>query len=127
MTPLIFNINNNAILHKCAINRLIYPLCIYIKNTPEVPTVSLPPLMSPINNDGDTTNRKDFNEPIQYVNDYINNHPMPFTTGVYNQEPITYKHPYYKFNNLCNLMILFKIYFVCTSNNFTIYQFKICK
>ena len=51
---LIFNRNNIAILHKCATDRLIYPLCLYIKNTPEVPTVSLPPLMSPTNNDGDT-------------------------------------------------------------------------
>ena len=50
------NRNNIAILHKCAIERLIYPLCLYIKNTPEVPTVSLPPLMSTIN-DGDTTNK----------------------------------------------------------------------
>ena len=23
-----------------------------------------------------------------------NNNPIPFTIGVYNQEPITYKHPY---------------------------------
>ena len=36
---LIFNRNNIAILHKCAIDRLIYPMCLYIKNTPEVPTV----------------------------------------------------------------------------------------
>ena len=90
---LIFNRNNIAILHKCAIDRLIYLLCLYNKNTPEVQTVSLPPLM-PTNNDGDTTNRDKFNEPIPYMNDSPNNNPMPFTTGVYNQEPITYKHPY---------------------------------
>ena len=90
---LIFNRNNITILHKCAIDSLIYPLCLYIKNTPEVATVSLPPLMSPTN-DGDTTNRDEFNDPIQYVNDSPNNNPMPFTTGVYNQKPITYKHPY---------------------------------
>ena len=74
------------------INRLIYPLCLYIKNTPEVPTVSLPPLMSPTN-DGDTNNKDDFTDPIQ-LNDSFNINPVPFTTGVYNQEPITYKHPY---------------------------------
>ena len=45
-------------------------------------------------NDGDTTNREEFNEPIQYMNDSHNNNPIPFTTDVYNQEPITYKHPY---------------------------------
>ena len=88
----IFNRNNIAILHKCAIDRLIYPLCLYIKNTPEVPTVSLQPLMSPTN-DGDTTNRNNFNDPIQ-LNDSPNTSPMPFTTGVYNQELITDKHPY---------------------------------
>ena len=32
---LIFNRNNIAILHKCATDRLIYSLCLYIKNTPE--------------------------------------------------------------------------------------------
>ena len=78
---LIFNRNNIAILHKCAIDRLIYSLCLYIKNTPEVLTVSLPPLMSSTI-DGDTTNRKDFNKPIQYVNDSPNNNFIPFTTGV---------------------------------------------
>ena len=36
---LILNRNNIAILHKCATDRLIYPLCLYIKNTPEVATV----------------------------------------------------------------------------------------
>ena len=91
---LIFNRNNIAILHKCATDRLIYPLCLYIKHTPEVATVSLPPLMSPTNTDWDTTNRDDFNESIQYMNDSPNTYPMPFTTGVYNQDPITYKHPY---------------------------------
>ena len=89
---LILNRNNIAILHKCAINRLIYPLCLYMKNTPEVPTILLTPLMS--TNDGDKTNRKDLNEPIQYLNDSPDNNPIAFTTGVYNQEPITYKHPY---------------------------------
>ena len=49
---LIFKRNNIAILHKCAIYRLIYPLCLYIKNTPKVPTVSLPSLMS-LNNYGE--------------------------------------------------------------------------
>ena len=44
-------------------------------------------------NDGDTTNRNDFNDPIQ-LNDFPHNNSMPLTTGVYNQEPITYKHPY---------------------------------
>ena len=64
----------------------------------------------PPTNDGDTTNRDEmnggldspFNEPIQYVNDSptslpdqrSNTNPIPFTTGVYSQEPITYKHPY---------------------------------
>ena len=72
----------------------MYPLCLYIKNTPEVPTISLVPLMSPVNNDGDTTNRENFNEFIQYMNDSSNHNPMPFTTGVYNQNPITYNHPY---------------------------------
>ena len=89
---LIFNRNNIAILHKCAIYRLIYPLCLYIKNTPEVATISLPPLMSPTN-DGDTNNKEDFIDPIQLNHSHTNN-PLPFTTGVYNQEPITYKHPY---------------------------------
>ena len=37
---LIFNRNNIAISHKCAIDRLIYPLCLYIKNTPDVATIS---------------------------------------------------------------------------------------
>ena len=54
------------------------------------------------NNDGDTTNRDEFNKPIQYMNDSptslsdkrSNTNPIPFTTGVYSQEPITYKHPY---------------------------------
>ena len=50
--------------------------------------------MSPTNNDGDTTNKDEFNEPIQYMNDSPNNNPMPFTTGIYKQKPITYKHPY---------------------------------
>ena len=45
-------------------------------------------------NDRDTFNRDDFNEPIQYINDFLNSNPMPFTTGVYNQEPISYIHPY---------------------------------
>ena len=31
------------------------------------------------------------------MNDSLNNNPMPFTTGVYNQEPITFKHPYTMF------------------------------
>ena len=47
----------------------------------------------PTNNDGETTNREDFTDPIQ-LNDSPDNNPMPFTTGVYSQEPITYKHPY---------------------------------
>ena len=64
-------------------------LYVFIKNTPEVPTLSLPPLIS-LTNYGNTTNREDFNEPIQYMNDSPNNNPIPFTTGVYNQEPITY-------------------------------------
>ena len=49
--------------------------------------------MSPTN-DGDATNRKDINEPIQYMNDSPNNNHILFTTSLYNQEPITYKHPY---------------------------------
>ena len=36
---LIFNRNNIAILHKCATDRLIYLLCLYIKTTPERATV----------------------------------------------------------------------------------------
>ena len=89
---LIVNRNNIAILHKCAFDRLIYSLCLYITNTHEVATISLPPLM-PTNNDGETTNREDFYDPTQ-LNDFLNNNPIPFTTGVYNQKPITYKHPY---------------------------------
>ena len=79
---LIFNRNNIAILHKCAIDRLIYLLCLYIKNTPEIATISLPHLMSPTY-DGDKNNKDDFTDPIQ-LNDspYINH--IPFTTGVYN-------------------------------------------
>ena len=48
----------------------------------------------PTNNDGVTTNRNEFNKPIQYMNDSPNNNSMPFTISIYNQEPITYKHPY---------------------------------
>ena len=77
---LMFNRNNIAILHKCATDRLFYPLCLYINNTPEILTISLPPLM-PTNNDGET-NRDEFNESIQYMNDSPNNNPIPFTTGV---------------------------------------------
>ena len=58
-----------------------YPLCLYIKNTPEVPTVSLPHLKFPTN-DRDKTKREQFNEPIHYMNDSFNNNPMPYTTGV---------------------------------------------
>ena len=86
---LIFNRNNIAILHKCATDRLIYPLCLYIKNTPKIATVLLPPLMSPTNTDRDTANRDDYNEPIQ-LNDSPNNNPISFSIGVYNQEHITY-------------------------------------
>ena len=50
--------------------------------------------MSPTNTDGDTTTRDEFNEPIQYINDFPNNNFISFTTYVYNQEPLTYKHPY---------------------------------
>ena len=81
---LIFNRNNRAILHKWTTDRFIYPLCLYIKNTPEIPTVSLPHLMR-TNNDGYTTNRDEFNKPLQYMNDSPNTNPIPFTTGVYNQ------------------------------------------
>ena len=88
---LIFNRNNIAILQKCAIDRLIYYLCHYIINTPEIPTVSLPRLM-PTNIDIESTNREDFTDPIQ-LNNSPNINPMPFTNGVYNKEPITYKHP----------------------------------
>ena len=98
---LVFNRNHISIIYKCAIDRFIYPLFLYIKNTTQVPTISLPSLMSP-NNDGDTTNREDFKEPIQYMNNSptslsdlrSRNNPIPFTTAVYNQEQITYKHPY---------------------------------
>ena len=90
---LIFNRNNIAILHKSAIDRLINLLYLNIKNTPEVLTVSLPPLM-PTNNDKDTTNRAELNEPIQCMNDFPNTNAIPFTTNVFTQEPITYKHPY---------------------------------
>ena len=49
-----------------------------------------------------TPNREEFNDPIQYMNDSPNTNPtdlqtlspFPFTTGVYNQEPVTYTHPY---------------------------------
>ena len=88
---LIYNRNNIAILHKFAIDRLIYPLCLYIKHTLEVATVLLPPLMP--TNDGDTNNREDITDPIQ-LNDSPNINFIPFTTGVYNKEPITYKQPY---------------------------------
>ena len=44
-------------------------------------------------NDGDTNNKDDFTDPIQ-LNDSPNINHIPFTTGVYNQEPITYKHPF---------------------------------
>ena len=73
--------------------KLIYPLCLYIKITPEVPTIPLRPLM-PTNNDKDTTHVDEFHEPIQYMNDSPNNNPMTFTTGVYNHKIISYKHPY---------------------------------
>ena len=85
---LIFNRNNISILHKCAIYRLIYPICVYIKNTPEVPIVSWLPLMSPTN-DENTTNKDDFNKSIQYLNYFSNNNPMTFTSCVNNQEFIT--------------------------------------
>ena len=81
-----------AILDKSEIDRLIYPLCLYIKNTPDVATVLLPPLM-PINHDGETTHRADYTDPIQ-LNNSPNNNPISFTTGVKNQDPITYKLPY---------------------------------
>ena len=92
---------NIAILYNCAIDILIYYSCLYIKHTPEVPTVSLPPLMFSINN-GDTRTREDLNQFIQYVNDIptslsdkrARNNPMPFTINVYTQKPMTYKHPY---------------------------------
>ena len=45
-------------------------------------------------NDGDTTNREKFNEPIEYMNDSSNNNCNLFTTCVLSQKPITYKHPY---------------------------------
>ena len=45
--------------------------------------------MSSTNTNRDTTKGDDYDEPIQYVNDFSNN-PIPFITGVYNQEPITY-------------------------------------
>ena len=47
----------------------------------------------PITNDGDSNNKDDFTDPIQ-LNDSPNINSIPFTTGVYNQEPITYKHPF---------------------------------
>ena len=103
-----FNRNKIAILHKSAIDRLIYPLCLQLQNTPElnarirdpVATISLPPFMSSTYGE-DTNNREGFTAPIQLNNSttllsnqrFINN-PIPFTTGVYNQEPITYKHLY---------------------------------
>ena len=96
------NRTNIAILHKCAIDWLIDSVCLNIKITPELLIVSLFLLMSYTNNDWHITNRKDFNKPIQYVNDSrtllsnqrSSNNPIPFTTGVNNQKPITYKHPY---------------------------------
>ena len=71
---LIFKRNNIEILHKCAIDRLIYLLCFYIKNILEVPKVLLPPLIF-INNNWYRTNRDEFNEPIQYINDSPNYNP----------------------------------------------------
>ena len=50
--------------------------------------------MSPTTTDTDTTSMDDLNRPIQYMNDSSNNNFMPFITGVYNQEPVTYKHSY---------------------------------
>ena len=41
-----------------------------------------------------TPNKKEFNDPIQYINDSPNTNPISFTTRVYNQEPVTYKHLY---------------------------------
>ena len=45
-------------------------------------------------NAGDTNNKEEFNDPIQYMNDSPNTNPIPFTTGVYNYKPVAYKHPY---------------------------------
>ena len=90
---LIFNKNNIAIFDKCATNKFIYPLCLYIKDTFEVPKVSLLPIM-PNTNNKDTTTIDEFNKPNQYLNDSPNMNPTSFIVGVDNQEPITYKHPY---------------------------------
>ena len=75
--------------------RLIYLLCLYVKNTPEIPKGSLQTLM-PTNagNSTNTPNREEYNDQIQYMNDSPNTNPISFTTGVYNQKPVTYKHPY---------------------------------
>ena len=66
------------------------------KNIPEIATISLLPLM-PTNNDKETINRDKFCNPIQ-LNDSPTTlsdqrsciNPIPFTTGEYNLEPITY-------------------------------------
>ena len=39
--------------------------------------------MSPTNNDEDKTNKDEFNEPIQYMNNFPNTNLITFTTGVY--------------------------------------------
>ena len=53
----------------------------------------------PTNIDRDTTNKDEVNEPIQYMNDPPNTNLIPFITGVYNQDTITYKHPYTLFEH----------------------------
>lgn len=64
---------------------------LFIKNTQKVPTISLTPSMS-LSNDEDTTNSDYFNKLIQMMNNSITNNSISFTTGVYNQEPVTYTH-----------------------------------
>ena len=60
----------------------------------------------PINNDGETNNREDVTDPIK-LNDSHNINSIPFTTGVYNQVPITYKHPYTLFVFFSNYSIIY--------------------
>ena len=74
-----------------------------------------------------TPNRKEFNDPIQYMNDSPNTNPIPFTTVVYNQEPVTYKHAYtlflfsiYTSSRYANKMYcLFYINLLFTLNDYT--------
>ena len=86
-------------MQTCGIDRLIYILCLY-ENYTRSTRVSLLVLISSTN-DRDSSNNKDLNEPIRYIDDSLNNNPMPSTTSVYIQNPITN-----------NIHILFHITFI---------------